>query len=241
MTKFLLSTALLTTIFAGSSVMAQNMTKAQVEEIIKNYIANNPEVILDSVEAYGRQQKEMAQGDRQKAVDENISGILENKDLPMAGNPEGTVTVVEFYDYNCGYCKKALTDLTTLMEKNDEVKVIFMEMPILGRTSDLAARWALAAKDQDAFLPFHIALMKNRGPINEDVLERIARENDLDIAKMRSYAESDEADRLLSEKMAKANAMGISGTPAFIIDGQLYGGYIGLEAMQSAVDEAKEG
>jgi protein-disulfide isomerase len=127
------------------------------------------------------------------------------------------------------------------MENNKEVKVIFMEMPILGRMSDAAARWALAAKDQGAFLPYHIALMQNRGPITQDVLERIARENDLDITKMQEYADSNEADKLISEKMAKANAMGISGTPAFIIDGQLYGGYIGLEAMQSAVTEAKEG
>jgi protein-disulfide isomerase len=240
MTKFLLSTALLTTVFAGS-VVAQEMTKSQIENIVKNFIANNPEVILDSVESYGRKQKEMAQGDRQKSVDEHINWILDNDALPVAGNPDGSVTVVEFYDYNCGYCKKSLTDVMTLMENNKEVKVIFMEMPILGRMSDAAARWALAAKDQGAFLPYHIALMQNRGPITQDVLERIARENDLDITKMQEYADSNEADKLISEKMAKANAMGISGTPAFIIDGQLYGGYIGLEAMQSAVTEAKEG
>ena len=240
MKKLLLTTALFSAILA-TPTFAQTMTKAEVEAIIKEYITNNPEVILDSVESYGRQQQEMAQGDRQKAVDENIDWILENDDLPVAGNPNGSVTVVEFYDYNCGYCKKALSDVTTLIEDEKDVKVIFMEMPILGRTSELAARWALAAADQDAFLPYHIALMQNSGPITEDVLERIARNNNLDIAAMRKYAESDEADRLISEKSAKAAAMGISGTPAFIIDGQLYGGYIGLDAMKNAVAEAKEG
>lgn len=240
MKKLLLTTALFSAILAAPT-FAQTMTKAEVEAIIKEYITNNPEVILDSVESYGRQQQEMAQGDRQKAVDENIDWILENDDLPVAGNPNGSVTMIEFYDYNCGYCKKALSDVTTLIEDEKDVKVIFMEMPILGRTSEMAARWALAAADQDAFLPYHIALMQNSGPITEDVLERIAHNNNLDIAAMRKYAESDEADRLISEKSAKAAAMGISGTPAFIIDGQLYGGYIGLDAMKNAVSEAKEG
>ena len=240
MKKILLTTTLISTVLIGS-VAAQGMNKSQIEAIIKEYIQNNPEVILDSVEEYGRQQQAVSEADRQKAVDENIGWVMNNDTLPVAGNPDGDVTVVEFYDYNCGYCKKAVSDVTTLIEEDKNVKVVFVEMPILGRTSELAARWALAAEAQGAFLPYHIALMQNRGPITEDTLEKIAKNNDLDVAAMRAYAGSDKVSAIIAEKAAKASAMGISGTPAFVIDGKLYGGYIGLDSMKQAVKEAREG
>ena len=240
MKKLLLATTLISAALIGQ-VSAQGMTKADIEAIIKDYIQNNPEVILDSVEAYGRAQQEISQADKQKAVDENIGWILANKKLPVAGNPNGDVTIVEFYDYNCGYCKKAISDVTTLLEEDKNIKMVFVEMPILGRTSELAARWALAAEEQGGFLPFHIAMMRNHGPITEDLLEKVSRDNGLDVAKMRVYVESDEAAALIAEKSQKAADMGISGTPAFIIDGQLYGGYIGLDAMKRAIKEAREG
>lgn len=240
MKKILLTTTLISTALIGS-VAAQGMNKSQIEAIIKEYIQNNPEVILDSVEEYGRQQQAVSEADRQKAVDENIGWVMNNDTLPVAGNPDGDVTVVEFYDYNCGYCKKAVSDVTTLIEEDKNVKVVFVEMPILGRTSELAARWALAAEAQGAFLPYHIALMQNRGPITEDTLEKIAKNNDLDVAAMRAYAGSDKVSAIIAEKAAKASAMGISGTPAFVIDGKLYGGYIGLDSMKQAVKEAREG
>jgi len=240
MKKLLLTTTLISTALIGSA-MAQGMNKSQIEAIIKEYIQNNPEVILDSVEEYGRAQQAVSDIDRQKAVDENIGWVLNNKTLPVAGNPDGDVTVVEFYDYNCGYCKKAVSDVTTLIEEDKNVKVVFVEMPILGRTSELAARWALAAEAQGGFLPYHIALMQNRGPITEDILEKIAKNNGLDVGAMRKYATSDEVSTMIAEKSAKASAMGISGTPAFVIDGQLYGGYIGLDSMKQAVKTAREG
>jgi len=240
MKKLLLTTTLISTALIGSAA-AQGMNKSQIEAIIKEYIQNNPEVILDSVEEYGRAQQAVSDIDRQKAVDENIGWVLNNKTLPVAGNPDGDVTVVEFYDYNCGYCKKAVSDVTTLIEEDKNVKVVFVEMPILGRTSELAARWALAAEAQGGFLPYHIALMQNRGPITEDILEKIAKNNGLDVGAMRKYATSDEVSTMIAEKSAKASAMGISGTPAFVIDGQLYGGYIGLDSMKQAVKTAREG
>lgn len=240
MKKLLFSTFLTALAFSTPS-KAEDFSKAQIEQIIKEYIQKNPEVILDSVEDYSRQQQEASVADRQKAVDENLDWILNNKKLPVAGNPNGDVTIVEFYDYNCGYCKKAVSDITTVLEEDKDVKIIFMEMPILGRTSEIAARWAMAAEDQGRFLEYHIGLMQNRGPISEDVLEKIAKDVGLDVVKMRKVAEAPETSRIVAEKSAKASAMGINGTPAFIIDGRLYGGYIGLDAMRRAIKEAREG
>lgn len=240
MKKLLLTTALVSTALIGG-LKADDFNREQIENIIKEYIQKNPEVILESVEDYGNKQREVSQADRQKAVDEHISWALNNDKLPIAGNPDGDITVVEFYDYNCGYCKKAMSDVTTLIEEDKNVKVVFVEMPILGRTSELAARWAMAADKQDKFLQYHIGLMQNRGPINEDSLEKIAKNIGLDIAQMRKDIDTPEVSSLIAEKTSKASAMGISGTPAFIIDGKLYGGYIGIDAMRRAVKEAREG
>jgi len=239
MKKLLLTTILATGL--AIPAIAKDFSEADINALIKKYIQENPEVILDSVEEYGRGQQAADMKDRQKAVEENIGWLEDNDMLPVAGNPDGDVTVIEFFDYNCGYCKKALKDVTTLMGEDKNVKIVFVEMPILGRTSELAAKWAMAAKEQDAYLEYHIALMENRGPITETALVKIAEKVGLDVDKMRVDADSDEIQKMVNEKTSKASKMGISGTPAFIIDGQLYGGYIGIDRMRDAVKQAREG
>lgn len=239
MRKPFLTLAVSTVAFLSSSVMAQDMSRADIENIIKDYIQNNPEVILESVESYGREQQAAGSEERQKRVEQHLSWLENNDMLPIAGNPDGDITVVEFFDYNCGYCKKALDDVLTIMGEDKGVKFIFVETPILGRTSELAAKWAMAAKLQDKYLEYHIALMKNRGPLNEASLIKAAEKTGLDIDKMKEDASSDMVANKVSEKSLKASQMGISGTPAFIIDGQLYGGYIGTDRMREAIAEAR--
>jgi len=227
-------------LLSTQGVKADDFSKAEIENIIKEYINANPQVILDSVETYGRQQQSADASQQQEAVDKHISWLENNDILPTAGNPNGDVTVVEFFDYNCGYCKKAVDDVMKLMAEDKNVKFIFVETPILGRTSELAAKWAMAAKKQDAYLEFHIGAMQNRGPINEAALQKIAEKIGLNIEKMKVDVASDEVANIVAEKAAKASQMGISGTPAFIINGQLYGGYIGLDSMRQAVKQARE-
>lgn len=241
MKKLLLGSTLIITGFLTLNANAETFTRSDIENIIKEYITNNPVVILDSVEAYGDKQQQASAEEQQKAVDEHLGWLENNEMLPVAGNPDGDVTVIEFFDYNCGYCKKALEDVTTLMGEDKNIKFVFVELPILGRTSELAARYALAAKNQDAYLDYHIGLMQNRGPLNEKSMEKIAEKIGLNIEKLKADANSDEISKQVSEKAAKASQMGISGTPAFIIDGQLYGGYIGLDRMRKAVADAREG
>lgn len=239
MNKLLLGTALVLTLGA-SNVTAKDFSRDDIENIIKDYIQNNPEVILDSVESYGEKQQQAETQNRQKTIEKHLSWLEDNAMLPVAGNPDGDVTVVEFFDYNCGYCKKAVSDVMTLMEDDKNVKFIFVETPILGRTSEMAAKWAMAAQKQDAYLEYHIGLMQHRGPLNEMSLETVAKKVGLDIQKLREDAESDEVAEKVAEKSRKAAQMGISGTPAFVIDGQLYGGYIGLDKMREAVKEARD-
>ena len=240
MKALLLATVGFLTLQMAIPAIAQNLTRDDVEKIVKDYIQNNPEIILDSVEEYGRQQQQVEMKDRQEAIEKHM-GWLENNDmLPVIGNPDGDVTIVEFFDYNCGYCKKALDDVLNLMGEDKDIKFIMVETPILGPTSELAAKWAMAAKEQDAYLEYHIALMQNRGPINVPALKKIAEKIKLDVAKLEETAYSPEIAAQVAMKSQKASEMGISGTPAFIIDGQLYGGYIGLDMMRKAVEEARD-
>jgi len=228
-----------TAMMMAGTASADNLTRQDVERIIQDYIQNNPEVILDSVEAYGRQQQRADVEERQKRIERHMSWLDDNDMLPVAGNPDGDVTIVEFFDYNCGYCKKALDDVMTVMGEDDGVKFVFVETPILGRTSELAAKWAMAAHMQGKYLEYHIAVMRNRGPVNETSLIKAAEKVGLDVDQMKEDAKSREVDQKVAEKSRKASQMGISGTPAFIIDGELYGGYIGVDRMRDAIAEAR--
>lgn len=222
-----------------SPAYSQNLTKEDVQNIIKDYITQNPEVILDSVEAYGKKQQKMEEGDRQAAIKQHLGWFENNSDLPVAGNPNGDVTIIEFFDYNCGYCKKALTDIAQLIGEDKGVKVLFIELPILGRSSEIAAQWGLAAKKQNAYFEYHSELMKHSGPYSDDVFINLAEKLKLDTKKLTEDANGSEIASIIAEKTRKGSEMGISGTPAFIIDGQLYGGYMGIQKMREAVKEAR--
>jgi protein-disulfide isomerase len=238
--KLLLTTCFISTAMVGAT-QAQDLSRDDVKEIIKEYIQNNPEVILDSVEEHGRKQQRVDSQQQQQAIEKNIGWFEDNASLPIAGNKDGDVTVVEFFDYNCGYCKKAIGDILTILQEDKNVKFVFIETPILGQTSKTAAKWAMAAENQEAYLEYHTALMKHRGPLSELSLRSIAKKVGLDVDQMAKDAESEEVAQKINEKVEKTNQMGISGTPAFIINGKLYGGYIGLDRMRTAVKEARQG
>ena len=240
MKKLLMATALISGMGLSGTAKAADLSRAEIENIVKEYIQNNPEAILDSVESYTREQQVAEMEKQQESIEKHLDWLENNEMLPVAGNPDGDVTVVEFFDYNCGYCKKAVDNVMTLMGEDDDVKFVFVEMPILGRTSEQAARWAMAAQKQDAYLDFHIGLMQNRGPVNEAAMVRVAKKIGLDVEQLKEDAASEEIAQRVAEKTSRAAQMGISGTPAFIIGGKLYGGYIELEMMRQAVKEARE-
>ena len=240
MTKIITLSVLLLTAFVVYPSQAKDFTRSDIESIVREYIQKNPKIILDSVEDYSRGQKRVDSEKQQEAIKKHMGWLEDNKMLPVAGNPEGDVTIVEFFDYNCGYCKKAMDDVLTLLNDDKKVKFVFVETPILGKTSELAAKWAMAAQEQDAYLEYHVALMKHRGPLSELSLQTIAKKVGLDIEKIKKDAASDRVAKKVREKSNKAAEMGISGTPAFIIDGQLYGGYIGIDRMRDAIKQARE-
>lgn len=207
---------------------------------IKDYLVKNPDVVVEALTEYQKKQ----QGDEQALFSKNFAekkDAIFNSNAPFVGPADADVTVVEFFDYNCGYCKKAVDDVVKLLESDKKLKVIFMDMPILSPTSQDAARWALAAGKQGKYYDFHVALMKDPGPKNEDGFVAVAKKIGLDTDKMKKDADSKEIRETIEKNLSIARGLGIHGTPGFIIGDILTPGYVGYESMKAGVDLIRSG
>ena len=211
--------------------------KAEMGTIIREYLLENPDVIFEAVEKSQDQQRVQEQQNFQEKFLENREALI--KDAPFAGNPDGDVVVVEFFDYNCGYCHRALSDVMGLLESDPDVKVVFKDMPILSPQSQDGARWAIAAGKQGQYFAFHKKLMDLPGSKDMKAMERIAEELNLDLEQMRRDAESDEVKAAIESNLSMARVFGIGGTPAFIIEDTLVPGYMGLDALKKSVADAR--
>jgi protein-disulfide isomerase len=237
MRRLLLSLAFLAAFIAPAC--AEDFTRAQIEQIVGEYIATHPKELMDSVQKYGEQQQSAEQEEASKAVIANRAWLEQNPNHAEAGNPKGDVTIVEFFDYNCGYCKQALGDLMTILDKDKGVRLVFVEIPILGDSSMLAAQWALAANRQKLYLEYHIGLMRFRGPITEDILTTQAQTAGLNVERLKKDKGDPKINTIIAENLNMARALGIQGTPAFVVGDQLIRGYVGLSGMEEAIANAR--
>jgi protein-disulfide isomerase len=191
--------------------------KRAIEEIVKDYLIANPEVFLEvqqSLEA----KMEKIQAERIKAaIAQNARDIYHSADAPVAGNPKGDITVVEFFDYNCGYCKRGFPELAKLIDKDPKVRVVLKELPILSKGSEEAARVALAARLQGKYWEVHRALLESKGQASEAVALKIAEKLGLDMAKLKKDMDSPEIKAEIERVRELANKMGINGTPHFLV------------------------
>jgi protein-disulfide isomerase len=210
-----------------------NLTKQDVEKIVEEYLMNNGKVIMDSVDAYQRKavNERSAEG-----IKNNRDALFNDKDAPFLGNEKGDVVVVEFFDYNCGYCKRVLPEVQKLVEGDKNVKVVFIDFPILGPTSETAARWAMAAHKQDKYFEFHRRLMEHQGQISDDALRDVAKEAGLDVDAAAKIIDSSEITMHIEKNRKLGQDVGVNGTPAFVIDDQLFPGAVPLEQLKAAVD-----
>ena len=223
---------------AAETVTDEERTK--IESVLKEYLAKNPGVIVESLQKYQEQQ----QADMNKQFNEKFAVI--SKDILKAGHPvigpkDADITVIEFYDYNCGYCKKAFSDVDQLLKDDKKVRVVFIEMPILSEGSIEAAKWALAAQKQGKFYEFHTALMKFAGQKDKALLQKIAGDLKMDLKKAEEDAENRKTLETIETNLSLARSLGINGTPGFIIQNRLTPGYMGYDGMKAAVDQARAG
>jgi protein-disulfide isomerase len=213
-------------------------TAAANSDQIRSYILEHPEIIE---EALGKlQAKRQAAADEQlrQAVAANRTKLVSDPRDYVAGNPNGKVTLVEFFDYRCPYCKAAVPELDKLIAANKDVRLVLKEFPILSDVSKSAARAAIAAKAQGKYWPVHQALLAEKN-LDEAAILRILQENGVDPKQAAAVAEDKSTDAVLSDNLALAKATGVTGTPAFIIGDKMVSGWVPAD-IQAGIDAARK-
>jgi hypothetical protein len=181
-----------------------------IESIIEQWLIKNPEKLRTILTNLEKKEKD-------SFFKETMLLLSESSDNPIIGNPNADVTIYEFFDYNCGYCKSVFDTLMSVVLEDGNIKVVLIEFPILSKTSELAARLALASKKQNSYSEFHTELMRYRGRIVEDSLLKIAKKIDLNIEQLKKDAFSSKIEGILAKNRLIAQRLELSGTPAFII------------------------
>ena len=213
-----------------------------IEKVIRQYIIDHPEIILESLKKMEiRKNKESAEQIK-KSLKRMHEELVNNSSSPIIGNPNGDVAIVEFFDYQCGYCKRVIPVITKVLETDRNVRYVFKEFPILGPNSDLAARAALATWqiDKSKYLEIHNALMKSRGRLTENKIMGIVSKIGLDTDVLKKQMRSLSVNNELEKNRNLAKALKINGTPAFIIGGELAPGAIDFATMKNLIEKARK-
>ncbi len=191
--------------------------KQAIGQIIKEYLINNPEIFIE-VQGALEAKLEKEQAERLKvAIAENAEELFRDPNAAVAGDPDGDITVVEFFDYNCGYCRRGLQDVVKLVESDPKVRVVFKDLPILSKGSEDAARVVLAARKQGKYWELHRALLEARGQANEASALKLAEELGLDMEQLKADMDSDEVKAEIAQAEVLAKKMGVNGTPHFLV------------------------
>jgi protein-disulfide isomerase len=230
----------------GPLSAAEELSAAQqerIEAVVRDYILKNPEILIESLRRYEDKHRQASEEDAKKAIAANRDALEKNPTSPVAGNPQGDVTIVEFFDYRCGYCKKALLAVQELLKTDKNVRMVFKEFPILGPDSVIAARTALAVwKIAPAkYLPFHLALMESRGELSEERVLEIAKKVGLDVEKLEAAKADPVIDATIERNHELARTLQINGTPAFVVAGRLVPGALDGKSLREMVVTARAG
>ena len=208
---------------SSSSAFSPDQRK-ELEVIIKDILLNNPEILLEAQNALEAKMDKIQSERMAVAVKEHAGELYRPVSSPVVGNVKGDVPVIEFFDYNCGYCKKAYSDLAKLMDKDKQVRVILKEFPILAKGSEEASRVALAAKLQGKYWEFHGAMLESQGQANEASALKVAEKLGLDMARLKKDMASAEVKKEIDDTRELASKMGIQGTPHFIVGDRIVPG-----------------
>ncbi|MEL6679067.1 MAG: DsbA family protein [Pseudomonadota bacterium] len=223
-------------LFSETDITPEQREVLQAE--MRRYLLTNPDVITEVVTLLeARRAAETAQAEL-SMVSDNAPEIFADGFSYIGGNPNGAVTVVEFLDYRCGFCKRAHSDVMTLIERNDDIRYIVKEYPILGPESVTAARAALAVLDvagEEVYAEFNDLLMKYGGPINDQVIQRFADRAGADVTEVFAAMQSPEIERQIRRNHELGRALDVTGTPTFIFGEQIVRGFVPLEQMEEAV------
>lgn len=215
---------------------AQEMTPEDIKELALQAIIENPEIVMQAVAIL--QEREAAQAEA--AIADSRDTLQQDPNAPVGGNPDGTVTIVEFFDYNCGFCRRAGPEVDALLAADTDVRLVYREWPILSEGSVFGARAALAAREQGKYDEMHKALMTSRARVDERTVMQIAADLGLDTGKLRADMESEAVEEHLQTTRALAQSLGFTGTPSFVIGDTRVPGFVERDQLQQIVDESRD-
>ena len=235
-----------TVLVAPAAVNAQSFNdqqKTELQSIIREYLVQHPEVLQEAMAELEKRQVAAEAEKTKAAVKNNAQTLFDSSRQVVVGNAQGDVTLVEFFDYNCGYCKRALTDLTDLMKDDSKLRVVLKEFPVLGPGSQEAAQVAIAARMQDKsgkkYFDFHQRLLSGRGQADRARALAAAKEAGFDMAKLERDMASPEVKATIEENMKLAEQLGLNGTPSYVVGSDVVVGAVGLEALKGKVKAAR--
>ena len=222
-----------------------DVQRTDIEAIIKNYLVSHPEVLEEAMTELSKRQADAETKKHEASISQNSDAIFNSPRQVVLGNKDGDVTFVEFFDYNCGYCKRAMGDMLDLMKADPKLKVVLKEFPVLSQGSVEAAQVAVAVRMQDPtgkkYLDFHQKLLGGRGPADKARALAVAKDVGLDMAKLEKDMASPEAKATIEENFKLAEDMGMNGTPSYVIGKQIVVGAVGLDGLKEKIGMARCG
>ncbi len=215
--------------------------RTEVEEVIKNYLIAHPEIIRDAINALQAKDDAAAQAAQTKAIADNKKLLFNSPREVVLGNPAGDVTLVEFFDYNCAYCRRAHADMKKLLSQDPKLRFVFKEFPVLGNGSVQAAQVSVAVHKlfPEKYVAFHDALISERGQVDGARALAVAGSLGLDTAKLKEMSNSDDVKATISESYDLANKLSLTGTPSYVTPTEVVVGAVGLDALKAKIAEAR--
>lgn len=215
--------------------------RASLDQAIHDYLMAHPEVILDALKAAQQQADAQAVEQSRLVIATKRKELLDSPDDLVQGNPKGDVTLVEFFDYRCPYCKQIEPSLDALLKEDGKLRIVYKEFPILGEASVYAAHVALAAKKQGKYAEFHRAMMGTKGDIGDETALNVATSLGLDASRIKADMSAPEVDKVIDKNYALADALSIQGTPAIIVGDTLIPGAVDLDTLRKDIAAARAG
>lgn len=227
---------------ASAGEPAKKLTPSErtaIEGVVKDYIAQNPEIVLDALKALEAKERTARQEGARNAILAEQSALKRDPASFVAGNPAGDVTLVEFFDYNCGYCRAVVGTIQSLLSQDKKLRLVLKEWPIRGSDSQAASRVSLAATKQSKFLAFHFALLSEKDHVNEAVALATAQRVGLDMDQLRKDMKSIESDQIFARNEVLAQKIGIEGTPGFVVGQSIIPGAVNIERFKQLIAEVR--
>ncbi len=233
--------AIAATAVSAEAEAQRELDRKAIQEIVREYLISNPEVLEEAMRALRAKREAARQKVVRTVIGKNRAAIFSHPMSPVSGNPKGDVTLVEFFDYQCGYCKRSLKPMKDLLASDGKLRVVWKEFPILGPVSRFAARAAMAADRQGRYLDFHVAVMAAPAKLTEASVIATAGRLGLDVERLRRDMRDPAIENYLDETMGLARKLGITGTPAFVVGDTVVPGAVGVARLRQLIADVRGG